>query len=646
MKSSSIRFRVADFLKQHAPFDAISEQDRLDLAMGGRVKFHECDETIFRQGARLGRYLFVIQQGTVQLLIRDAESDSLQDILGEGDLLGIDQLLGEKHYRCSAKTSSDVILYALPMETFEALTIRYPVLARYLAASASVRKEHSPPAGETVGAPANRPARTDRAVQSNWLLAELPFADTLHQRLLTCSEKTPIQEVAKMMDEHRRDAVAVVDRERRLKGIISIDALCNRIASGEVSPQAGAETIMRPMCAFAPPGKSCAEYLLQLIRLQKPYVGITRNGSGDAPLIGLLSETDLTLHAGSNPVTLLHEVTQAECIEELARLRGILTSTAAARSTDGPTMEWYAQVMSEFQRLLMSRIIHLARTELAAAGRCFPDSAHCWLFLGAAGRKELSIRKHPDWGVIYADPDAKDEASIREAFAALDSRIETMLRACGYPESRKRPGICQPLSCWKESFARWIHDPIMSRTYQSLEAFDWLPIDGDTALAVELKQAIGVELEQDRANFVPIMANDAMAHLPPLTFFHGQVIDDHGEQRSRFDLRHSTLQPLVDMARVFALEEGWIGGESTADRLDKCAASRPEHQALFKEAAEAFRVALRLYVSTGSAEHGEDRTIDPADLGRYEQQLFKSIFRSILALLRYSADHFGLVPRR
>jgi len=33
MKSSSISFRVADFLKQHAPFDAISEQHRLDLAI-------------------------------------------------------------------------------------------------------------------------------------------------------------------------------------------------------------------------------------------------------------------------------------------------------------------------------------------------------------------------------------------------------------------------------------------------------------------------------------------------------------------------------------------------------------------------------------------------------------------------------------
>jgi CBS domain-containing protein len=644
MKSSSISVRVADFLEQHAPFDAISEQDLIDLAMGGRVKFHECDEIIFRQGAQPGRYLFVIQQGTVQLLNRSGDSDLLQDILGEGDLLGIDRLLGENAYRCSARTSSDVILYALPIETFQALTTRYPVVARYLAASSSVRREQSP-IGEA--ASTDRHALIDPATPNpNWLMGELPFAKALHQRLLACSASTPIREVAKRMSERSRDAAAVVDRLGTLKGIISIDTLRDRVATGEVSPQAPAETIMSPICTFAPPGKTSADYLLQLINSGKRYVGITQDGGDDAPLIGLLSETDLTLHTGFNPVTILQEVTQAECIEELARLRSILTSTAAARSTHGPTMEWYSQVRSEFERLLMIQVIRLARTELAAARDCFPEILHCWLFFGAAGRKELSIRKRLDWGVVYADPKTGDEDSISEAFVALGTRIEAMLHACGYPEHGTQPGICHSLSCWKECFRRWIHDPIMSRTYRSLGTFDWLPIDGDVSLAVELKQAIKAELKNDAANFVPIMANDAMAHLPPLTFFHGQVIDDHGEPRSRFDLRHSTLQPLVDMARVFALEEGWIGGKSTAERLEQCAASRPEHQALFKEAAEAFRVALRLYVSTANAERGDDRTIDPGDLGRYEQQLFKSIFRSILTLLRYSADHFGLIPRR
>ena len=71
MKTSVIRQRVADFLKQHAPFDALAEQDLLELAGSGRVKFHESEEYLFRQGDAKGQVVWTIQQGRVELLAED-----------------------------------------------------------------------------------------------------------------------------------------------------------------------------------------------------------------------------------------------------------------------------------------------------------------------------------------------------------------------------------------------------------------------------------------------------------------------------------------------------------------------------------------------------------------------------------------------
>ena len=95
MKSSTIRFRVADFLRQHPPFNEMEEADLLDLATSGKVKFHEGDEYIFRQGSKCGPYLYVIQQGSVRLLEQSGDRELLRDLLGPGDLIGIGQLLGE-----------------------------------------------------------------------------------------------------------------------------------------------------------------------------------------------------------------------------------------------------------------------------------------------------------------------------------------------------------------------------------------------------------------------------------------------------------------------------------------------------------------------------------------------------------------------
>ena len=104
MKTSVIRHRVADFLKSHAPFDSLAVQDLLALAGSGRVKFHESEESVYDEGDPTGPMLWVIQQGRVEIV----EGGHLRDLLGAGDLLGLDRFAGADHYRQSARTAKRV----------------------------------------------------------------------------------------------------------------------------------------------------------------------------------------------------------------------------------------------------------------------------------------------------------------------------------------------------------------------------------------------------------------------------------------------------------------------------------------------------------------------------------------------------------
>ncbi len=152
MKTSLIRQRVADFLQRHSPFDALSEPDLLEMASSGKVKFHESEEYVFRQGDRKGPFVWMIQQGRVELV--DA-AGRLLDVRGEGDLLGLEQLGGEGAAAHSARTATDVILYGVAAPLFEAALRRYPAMARFLSA-------HSTVAGNL------------EFSRSSWLEAELP----------------------------------------------------------------------------------------------------------------------------------------------------------------------------------------------------------------------------------------------------------------------------------------------------------------------------------------------------------------------------------------------------------------------------------------------------------------------------------------
>jgi signal-transduction protein with cAMP-binding, CBS, and nucleotidyltransferase domain len=138
MKTSLIRQRVADFLKQHAPFDMLPPTDLLELASSGRVKFHQSEEVIHQKDEGKLSMLWVIQQGKVELYDGNEDTARLTDVLGEGDVLGLDRFSADGRCEHAARTTSDVILYGMDAILFENVVARNPLLQRFISARVSM----------------------------------------------------------------------------------------------------------------------------------------------------------------------------------------------------------------------------------------------------------------------------------------------------------------------------------------------------------------------------------------------------------------------------------------------------------------------------------------------------------------------------
>ena len=145
MQTGAISFRIADFLKQYPPFQFMEESDLLALVARGRVRFHEADEYMFWQGSSHGTYVSVIQQGTVSFWEDQGAGERLRDVLGAGDVVGMDRLLGAETIGYSAKSQSEVVVYALPASDFEQLVNQYPQAKQFLASHASVISSYQAP---------------------------------------------------------------------------------------------------------------------------------------------------------------------------------------------------------------------------------------------------------------------------------------------------------------------------------------------------------------------------------------------------------------------------------------------------------------------------------------------------------------------
>jgi CBS domain-containing protein len=239
--------------------------------------------------------------------------------------------------------------------------------------------------------------------------------------------------------------------------------------------------------------------------------------------------------------------------------------------------------------------------------------------------------------VIYADVPEAEQAIVRESFAAILASVRRYLEASGLRGAEGPGPRCLPWSAWKLYYGELIANPIAYGIWEVRSLFDFRPIKGDRGLVKALQESIAAGL-QNSDMFVPVLANDTLGHLPPMTFFRGLVVELDGAERNTLDIEQYALQPVEDAARVLALAARKLDSASTLERLESAGLVR-EDQAMFEEAREAFRVAS-FHFATARFRNPGNAVIDPSSLGRYDQRLLKTAFQSIRRLLEFTATTF------
>jgi CBS domain-containing protein len=601
METSAISYRVADFLKKHPPFHAVPEADLIQLAANGRVRFHEPNDYILWQGEPHRPYVYVIQQGTVSLWDDAGNEPVLRDVRGAGDLLGIERFSGARSTEYSARSSSDVVIYAFDAYDFETLVLKVPYAARYVEAYGSVTAEYH--------------RNEDTQDPQKTFLHSAVSRATLHR----CAPDESIRRVAQLMTELGAEAVAVVDGRDRLLGLATTAALIAWIAGDGADPGSPVSRLLTPPTTVAPDA-STIDGVLAMAEADASAIAVTDDGTREGRLQAVVSQRDLVRVFGDQPSAILHDIRRAATTVQLRDLNHRARACALPYFAGVAAVEWLTRFMELVDAAIFARVV-----SLAGAG----ESASCWCFAGAAGRRESLTRHIPQVVMIAADDRAVGEyARVLDALAECDylPRTET-----GF----ERAFFAAPAAEWQGRYDRWIRDPIFGEMYLARQLFDLRPIHGPLHPWSELAASVAAATDQ---SFVQILANDCLSSLPPLTFYEDAVVDDAGEHTAIFKLEHSALQPLVDVGRVFGIAVRKVFGTSTNERFRLARTLVPEHEEIFREAAATLTILLAQQARVGISQNTRGSELPPALLSRHDRQLLKSGFRSIHRLLEFTAD--------
>ncbi|MBI4906079.1 MAG: hypothetical protein HY820_20770 [Acidobacteria bacterium] len=287
--------------------------------------------------------------------------------------------------------------------------------------------------------------------------------------------------------------------------------------------------------------------------------------------------------------------------------------------TTPSSLDWLARYARSADTAILRRIVELNPA---------PEGDYCLSFWGAAGRQELLTSVAPSVAVLVADG-----ASL-EPFRVWGRQLESAMAGC-YLSGEDYSIPVAAMSDWQTRFRNWIESPILHNISSARPYFDLDPALGNEGLWAGLQRNV---LDAIRAedSFVRVMANDCLSSLPPLTIFRDLVVEGTGAHSAVFQLEKKALQPIVDVARVFGIAAGCVPGSTSLARLGMARTMLPDHEGVFREAADTLRIVLYHQARAGIRTESDGAELPPAILSGHDRQVLKSGFRCILQLLEFT----------
>ena len=179
----------------------------------------------------------------------------------------------------------------------------------------------------------------------------------------------------------------------------------------------------------------------------------------------------------------------------------------------------------------------------------------------------------------------------------------------------------------------------------SLILFDFRPLHAEDSLAGELRAHLAAAIRRSPA-FLGFLANQLVKNPPPLGFLNRIVVEKEGEHRDRLNLKLQAIAPIVDLARLFALEKG-IAETGTLDRLRALRGLNTIVGSYGEELEQAFEflMSLRIHHQHAQVAAGRepDNFVDPERLSALEKKTAREAFGLVaklqgLVIERYRAS--------
>lgn len=615
--------RVADNLKRYPPFHLFIAADLIEVASHIDILYLEKGKVVFAEGDAPHQQFYVVHKGAISIEKKRGNQMQTLDKCDEGDIFGLRPLFAQERYQLAAIAEEESILYAIPIDRFK------PLLAKNLRAGAFLLESFasntpSPYVIDRASVTAGQPGLSETATPD---LHELQPVRIV-KKLITIKRNTSVTKVAQLMQTHGIGSVVIEENEIPI-GIVTDKDLRRYVAGGTFDGAAAVETIMSAPVICYPPGITIAQAQITMLKHQISHIVITKDGTPNSPVAGIVSEQDIMVSQGNNPSALMKAINRAQKTKELKKIRRQTEQLLKAYLENNLPLTHISKIIFELNDATIKRVIELRLQKSDTP----PPATFCWLSLGSQGRKEQLLATDQDNAIIFADVPEEQLEATRTWFVHLAEEVNKRLNTIGFEYCpaemmARNPKYCLSLSEWKEQFTQWISKPGADEILLCSIFFDFDISYGNVSLSKALAEHI-FTLTENHQLFLTLMAQTALLNPSPLGFFRQFLVESNGEHKDFFDLKKRALMPITDVARLLILQHRVQHINNTFERYEKLAELEPQNKEIYRDASYATKALLKFRAKQGVMHRDSGRYIELNTLTKEERMKLKRCFKTV-----------------
>ncbi len=526
---------AVSFLARHHPFDALPGGVLAELAGAMAERSLADGEALYEPGDAVTS-VFVVRAGGVDLV---SPTEARLQHFGAGEAVGARPILRDGVAAMRAVAVGDTAGLVLDKSRFLALLDDYPAFGDFFDRG-------------------RRALRRDSTDATPDALFSAALGEVMTTDPVTVAPVTPVREAAGEMRRRRISCVLVAD-DGRLAGLLTTGDLAGRVVAAGLDPSTPVSEVMTRDPVSLPPTAMLHDAMVLMSEKRIGHLPVTVDGRA----VGIVTRTDLVRRQSASAIHMIGDIARATSNEALAAVIARVPQLLAQHVGAGVDAHRVAAVITSVTDALTRRLVALAQETLGPA-----PVPWLWLACGSQGRREQTGVSDQDNCLILDESyDPTAHGAWFEAFARF---VSDGLNAAGYvycpgDMMATNPTWRQPLSVWRGYFAKWIARPDPMAQMLSSVMFDLRPINGEVSLFSGLQRET-LDLARKNSIFRAHMIANSLKHTPPLGLFRGFALIRSGEHKDTVDLKHNGIVPIVDLARVYALEAG-LEAVNTRERL-------------------------------------------------------------------------------